>query len=229
MVAAFVLTVLTGANYVRCGRSACGAARPRRDRVRGGRGRTCSPRSVSAGLTLATAESLTGGLVGAALTAVAGSSDVYRGGIVCYATDLKASLVGVPAEVLAAHGPVAAETAAALAVGAARVVRRRRRAGDDRGRRPVARRTATRWARSTSRCAVPGSGPARPAAAARRATATRSAARRWTPSSPCCTEALDVDRRHRWPDHAGRSRVQGLSVVRSARAGGVGTVSACRL
>jgi nicotinamide-nucleotide amidase len=73
------------------------------------------------GLTLATAESLTGGLVGAALTAVAGSSDVYRGGIVCYATDLKASLVGVPEEVLAAHGPVAPETAAALAAGAARV------------------------------------------------------------------------------------------------------------
>jgi nicotinamide-nucleotide amidase len=72
------------------------------------------------GLTLATAESLTGGLVGAALTAVAGSSDVYRGGIVCYATDLKASLVGVPADLLAAYGPVAAPTAAALATGAAR-------------------------------------------------------------------------------------------------------------
>jgi len=72
------------------------------------------------GLTLATAESLTGGLVGAALTAVAGSSDVYRGGIVCYATDLKASLVGVPADLLQTQGPVAAPTAAALAVGAAR-------------------------------------------------------------------------------------------------------------
>lgn len=72
------------------------------------------------GLTLATAESLTGGLVGAALTAVAGSSDVYRGGIVCYATDLKASLVGVPTALLDAQGPVAADTAAALAVGAAR-------------------------------------------------------------------------------------------------------------
>lgn len=72
------------------------------------------------GLTLATAESLTGGLVGAALTAVAGSSDVYRGGIVCYATDLKASLVGVPAALLDAQGPVAADTAAALAAGAAR-------------------------------------------------------------------------------------------------------------
>jgi nicotinamide-nucleotide amidase len=72
------------------------------------------------GLTLATAESLTGGLVGAALTAVAGSSDVYRGGIVCYATDLKASLVGVPADLLETYGPVAAPTAAALATGVAR-------------------------------------------------------------------------------------------------------------
>lgn len=72
------------------------------------------------GLTLATAESLTGGLVGAALTAVAGSSDVYRGGVVCYATDLKATLAGVPVAVLEEHGPVAPQTAAALAAGVAR-------------------------------------------------------------------------------------------------------------
>lgn len=73
------------------------------------------------GLTLATAESLTGGLVGAALTAVAGSSDVYRGGVVCYATDLKATLAHVPVDLLAQHGPVAPETAAALARGVAGV------------------------------------------------------------------------------------------------------------
>lgn len=73
------------------------------------------------GLTLATAESLTGGLLGAALTAVAGSSDVYRGGILCYATDLKSSLVGVPTDLLETYGPVAPQTAAALASGAARV------------------------------------------------------------------------------------------------------------
>ncbi|SEQ84822.1 CinA family protein [Microlunatus flavus] len=71
------------------------------------------------GLTLATAESLTGGLVGAGLTAVAGSSDVYRGGVVCYATDLKATLARVPEALLAEHGPVAPETAAALARGVA--------------------------------------------------------------------------------------------------------------
>jgi nicotinamide-nucleotide amidase len=73
----------------------------------------------AAGLTLATAESLTGGLIGAALTEVAGSSASYRGGVVCYATDLKATLVGVPQDLLDAHGPVAPQTAAALAEGIA--------------------------------------------------------------------------------------------------------------
>lgn len=69
------------------------------------------------GETLATAESLTGGLVGAALTDVPGVSAVYRGGVVAYATDLKATLCGVPEELLAAVGPVHPDTAAALATG----------------------------------------------------------------------------------------------------------------
>jgi len=69
------------------------------------------------GETLATAESLTGGLVGAALTDVPGISAIYRGGVVVYATDLKASLAGVPADLLAEVGPVHADTAAALATG----------------------------------------------------------------------------------------------------------------
>ncbi|WP_433022115.1 CinA family protein [Kribbella sp. CA-294648] len=69
------------------------------------------------GETLATAESLTGGLVGAALTDVPGVSAVYRGGVVAYATDLKATLCGVPEELLAAVGPVHPDTAAALAMG----------------------------------------------------------------------------------------------------------------
>ena len=67
--------------------------------------------------TLATAESLTGGLVGAALTDVPGISEVYRGGLVVYATDLKASLAGVPDELLDRVGPVHPDTAAALASG----------------------------------------------------------------------------------------------------------------
>lgn len=69
------------------------------------------------GETLATAESLTGGMVGAALTDVPGVSAVYRGGVVVYATDLKAKLAGVPEDLLGAVGPVHPDTAAALATG----------------------------------------------------------------------------------------------------------------
>ena len=72
---------------------------------------------TAAGQTVATAESLTGGLVAAALTTVPGSSVVFRGGIVAYATELKTALLGVPAELLAKHGPVHAEVAAAMAAG----------------------------------------------------------------------------------------------------------------
>jgi nicotinamide-nucleotide amidase len=68
--------------------------------------------------TLATAESLTGGLLGAAITAVPGASAVYRGGITAYATELKAALLGVPAGLLAQHGPVHPGVAAAMAAGA---------------------------------------------------------------------------------------------------------------
>ena len=69
------------------------------------------------GLTLATAESCTGGLVAARLTAVPGSSDVFRGSIVAYADDVKTRELGVSTDVLAAHGAVSAETAAAMAAG----------------------------------------------------------------------------------------------------------------
>ena len=68
--------------------------------------------------TLATAESCTGGLVGAALTNLPGSSAWYRGGVVAYANELKIRLLGVPAETLAAHGAVSLETARAMAAGA---------------------------------------------------------------------------------------------------------------
>ncbi len=66
---------------------------------------------------VASAESLTGGMVGTALTGYDGSSSSYRGGLVVYATDLKHALAGVPQDVLDAHGAVAPETAGALAEG----------------------------------------------------------------------------------------------------------------
>jgi nicotinamide-nucleotide amidase len=71
----------------------------------------------SRGATLATAESLTGGMVGATLTDVPGISAIYRGGVIVYATDLKVTLAGVPADLLADVGPVHPETAVALAAG----------------------------------------------------------------------------------------------------------------
>jgi nicotinamide-nucleotide amidase len=66
-------------------------------------------------LTLGTAESCTGGLVAARLTSVPGSSDVFHGGIVAYDNEVKEELLGVPAGVLAEHGAVSAEVAAAMA------------------------------------------------------------------------------------------------------------------
>jgi nicotinamide-nucleotide amidase len=69
------------------------------------------------GLTLATAESATGGLVAARLTAVPGSSDVFRGSVVAYADDVKMQELGISTDVLDAHGAVSAETAAAMAAG----------------------------------------------------------------------------------------------------------------
>jgi nicotinamide-nucleotide amidase len=69
------------------------------------------------GLTLATAESCTGGMVAARLTAVPGSSDVFLGSVVAYANEVKESALGVPTEVLHEHGAVSAEAAAAMAQG----------------------------------------------------------------------------------------------------------------
>src|SRR5262245_56129608 len=67
------------------------------------------------GLTIVTAESCTGGLVAAALTEIAGSSDVVEGGFITYSNEAKQDMLAVPADVLAEHGAVSAETAAAMA------------------------------------------------------------------------------------------------------------------
>ncbi|MDO9590576.1 MAG: nicotinamide-nucleotide amidohydrolase family protein [Microcella sp.] len=70
-----------------------------------------------AGRTLAVAESLTGGALTAELVSVPGASAVLRGGVVAYDTALKSSLLGVPLDLLAAHGPVHADVAALMAEG----------------------------------------------------------------------------------------------------------------
>lgn len=71
-----------------------------------------------AGKTLATAESLTGGGIGSALTAVPGSSAVYKGGIISYTNAIKERLLGVPEETLERYGAVSAPVALAMAQGA---------------------------------------------------------------------------------------------------------------
>ncbi len=70
------------------------------------------------GKTIATAESCTGGLIGAALTAVPGSSAVFHGGIIAYDNSVKTALLNVPQDMLSTHGAVSAEVAAAMAEGA---------------------------------------------------------------------------------------------------------------
>lgn len=89
------------------------------------------------GETLAVAESLTGGQLAATIVDVPGASTVFRGGLVVYATDLKHTLAGVPAGLLAARGPVDADVAVAMAAGA------RQRCGAD-------------WAVATTGVAGPG-------------------------------------------------------------------------
>jgi nicotinamide-nucleotide amidase len=78
---------------------------------------------VSRGETVAVAESLTGGLLAATIVQVPGVSAVFRGGLVVYATDLKASLAGVDERLLATRGAVDPDVAVALAEGARRVCR----------------------------------------------------------------------------------------------------------
>ena len=73
---------------------------------------------IERGLTLATAESCTGGLIGHVLTEVPGVSDYYAGGLISYSNDVKQSGLGVDAHILATHGAVSAQTCVAMAEGA---------------------------------------------------------------------------------------------------------------
>ena len=70
------------------------------------------------GVTLATAESCTGGMIGTTLTSIPGASDVFLGGIISYANSAKETLLGVSKETLASHGAVSKESAEAMAQGA---------------------------------------------------------------------------------------------------------------
>ena len=77
----------------------------------------CEVLKALEGKSLVTAESLTGGGIGAALTAVPGSSEVYKGGVICYTNWVKENVLGVPGEVLARFGAVSSQTAGYLASG----------------------------------------------------------------------------------------------------------------
>jgi len=76
----------------------------------------------SRGWTIGTAESATGGLVGRRLTSLPGASATFRGSVVAYASDLKSSILGVPAETIDDHGVVSEQTAEEMAAGARRVL-----------------------------------------------------------------------------------------------------------
>ena len=93
------------------------------------------------GQTLAVAESCTGGGLGAALAAVPGASDVFLGGVIAYANSVKQGLLGVPADLLEAHGAVSDPVAQAMAQG-------------------VRRRTRSDWALAITGVAGPGGGSA---------------------------------------------------------------------
>ena len=77
-------------------------------------------RCVAAGISVSTAESCTGGLIGYALTEVAGSSDYYAGGVVSYSNGVKAGILKVPEAILERHGAVSAQVAVAMAQGVRR-------------------------------------------------------------------------------------------------------------
>ena len=75
-----------------------------------------------AGKTLVTAESLTGGGIGSSLTAISGSSAVYKGGVISYTNEVKAKILGVPKETLEEYGAVSAPVAEAMAQGVRRLL-----------------------------------------------------------------------------------------------------------
>ena len=82
----------------------------------------CEVLSALSGRTLATAESCTGGMIGAGLTSVPGSSNIYKGGIISYTNEVKQRLLGVPKGLLDREGAVSAPVAEAMALGACKAL-----------------------------------------------------------------------------------------------------------
>lgn len=74
--------------------------------------------AARSGLTICVAESCTGGLIGGALTEIAGASSVFLGSAVCYSNDAKVRILGVNPDILVRYGAVSGECAAAMAAGA---------------------------------------------------------------------------------------------------------------
>ena len=83
----------------------------------------CEVLNALAGKTLATAESCTGGMIGAALTAVPGAARVYKGGVVSYWSEVKEKLLGVSGEDLENLGPVSMQVAGSMAQGARKLLK----------------------------------------------------------------------------------------------------------
>ena len=79
-------------------------------------------RKALQGKTLVTAESLTGGGIGGAITAVSGASAVYKGGIISYTNEVKHQILGVSQETLEVHGAVSLQTAEEMAIGARKLL-----------------------------------------------------------------------------------------------------------
>ena len=82
----------------------------------------CNVLEALAGKTLVTAESCTGGGIGAAITAIPGSSAVYKGGVICYTNWVKENVLSVDPALLQAHGAVSEPVAIAMAAGARKVL-----------------------------------------------------------------------------------------------------------
>ena len=83
----------------------------------------CDVLCALSGKTLSTAESCTGGGIGSALTAVPGSSAVYKGGVISYCNEIKHTILGVPDEMLDAYGAVSSPVAEAMAVGVRKLMK----------------------------------------------------------------------------------------------------------